>query len=759
MGLSFLKELDDGQKVRAEVINKLNDMDSTNHQNIKFILKLGDGEVEELISYVELSDAISELIDDEEANPDCPFIYKGIVGHKGPLHAKDNEYKGSKFNVKVQWEDGSVTWEPLSIMAKDDPITCAVYAKDNNLLETDGWKTLRKYARRATKLARQVKQAKARQRKYGPVYKFGVQVPKDWKEARKLQAEFGHTKWTDAEVIEKDQVDDYETFHDLGKNAEPPPGYKKIRVHFVYDVKHDLRYKARLVADGHLTEPDNEQVYAGVVSLKSMRTAILIGEMNGFETMVGDIGNAYLEARTKEKVYFIAGPEFGELQGHVMIIVKAFYGLRTSGARFHEKLSDNLHELGFKPTLADPDLWYRENEIAYDYLCVYVDDLCFIGIGAAEFYKVLKERFGYKLKGVGPIEYHLGGNFSCDKDSTLTWGSSTYIKKILDNYQREFGSLPSKKPSTPLTTGDHPELDDTSFLDDKGIKLYQSMIGALQWCITLGRFDIMYAVMVLSRFRAQPRVGHLDRAKRIYGYLRGHTKAKIRFRTGIPDNEAHFSMEDYSWMHSVYGEKAEDFIEGLPVPRGQNVRITVFEDSSLGACKVTGKSLSGVLLMVNQTPIDWYAKMQSTVESATYGAEFNSAKTATDMIVDIQFTLRSMGVPVEQQAWMLGDNKSVLTSSTIPHSTLKKRHNALSYHRVRSSIAHGVLKFCYVESAENVSDFLTKALGHKPYWHLVRPLLFWGGDTQEASLVTKGSDKQVGFSQPTNGGSRGPGPG
>ena len=87
--------------------------------------------------------------------------------------------------------------------------------------------------------------------------------------------------------------------------------------------------------------------------------------------------------------------------------------------------------------------------------------------------------------------------------------------------------------------------------------------------------------------------------------------------------------------------------------------------------------------MVNQTPIEAYSKKQATVETATYGSEFVAARTATEQKIDLRFTLRSMGVPIEEKAWMLGDNQSVITSSTIPFSLLSKRHNALAYHRVR----------------------------------------------------------------------------
>ena len=189
-----------------------------------------------------------------------------------------------------------------------------MYAKDHGLLDTDGWKSLKKYARRAKKLNRQLKQYRARRKKFGPKFKFGVQVPFDWHEVHKLQDKSGHTKWIDAEKLEMSQVMDYETFDDHGKGGKPPDGYKKICVHFVYDIKHDLRYKARLVADGHLTNPGSDQSYSGVVSLKTFRISILIEEINGHKAMAGDIQNAYLEVKTKEKVCFVTGPEFGPLE-------------------------------------------------------------------------------------------------------------------------------------------------------------------------------------------------------------------------------------------------------------------------------------------------------------------------------------------------------------------------------------------------------------------------------------------------------------
>ena len=108
--------------------------------------------------------------------------------------------------------------------------------------------------------------------------------------------------------------------------------------------------------------------------------------MNGLSTWATDIGNAYLEAKTTEKVYILAGPEFGELENHVLVIFKSLYGLRTSGVRWHERFADCLREMGFQPCKAEPDVWLRPNDDLYEYIAVYVDDLAIAAKDPTEHY-------------------------------------------------------------------------------------------------------------------------------------------------------------------------------------------------------------------------------------------------------------------------------------------------------------------------------------------------------------------------------------
>ena len=141
----------------------------------------------------------------------------------------------------------------------------------------------------------------------------------------------GNSMWRDAEVTELNQIDEYKSFIDKGVGFNPGSDFKKIRVHMVCAVKHDGRHKARLVAGGHLTETPIDSAYSSVVSLRGIRILAFLGELNGLKAWSTDIGNAYLETHTREKVCIIAGAEFGDREGHVLIISKALCGLHSSG--------------------------------------------------------------------------------------------------------------------------------------------------------------------------------------------------------------------------------------------------------------------------------------------------------------------------------------------------------------------------------------------------------------------------------------------
>ena len=115
-----------------------------------------------------------------------------------------------------------------------------------------------------------------------------------------------------------------------------------------------------------------------MVSLRGIRILTFLAELNGSNVWATDIGNAYLESYTQEKVFIIAGPEFGDREGHCLIITKALYGLKSRGLRWSQRFADVLRAEGFFPSRAEKDIWMREKNGLYEYVAVYVDDLLIV---------------------------------------------------------------------------------------------------------------------------------------------------------------------------------------------------------------------------------------------------------------------------------------------------------------------------------------------------------------------------------------------
>jgi hypothetical protein len=183
------------------------------------------------------------------------------------------------------------------------------------------------------------------------------------------------------------------------------------------------------------------------------------------------------------------------------------------------------------------------------------------------------------------------------------------------------------------------------------------LIGALQWLVTLGRFDILVGVATMGSFCVAPRKGHLKRLKLIFGYIKKHPDSAICFCTGIPDHESYTPPINNNWAQAQYGKGKEELPKDMPIPRGKIMRTTTYANANLVHDFVTGRSMSGILHFVNQTPIQWFAKKQNTVETATNGSEFMVARQAMEQILDLRYTfLRMMGIPIDGKSWLFGPN-------------------------------------------------------------------------------------------------------
>ena len=162
-------------------------------------------------------------------------------------------------------------------------------------------------------------------------------------------------------------------------------GYQKIKCHMIFDIKlgENFRRKARLVGGGYTTETPSSIIYSSVVSRDSVRILLTLAALIDLDILACDIQNAYLTAKCREKIYTVAGPEFGSEEGTPMIVEMALYGLKSSGAAFRSKLAQVLYDMGYRSSLADPDIWLRpatksSGERYYEYILCYVNDVLVI---------------------------------------------------------------------------------------------------------------------------------------------------------------------------------------------------------------------------------------------------------------------------------------------------------------------------------------------------------------------------------------------
>ena len=537
--------------------------------------------------------------------------------------------------------------------------------------------------------------------------------------------------WADSTALEIKQVaEEFESFEALADDAPLPIGYKRVPYHLIFSCKVDGRRKSRLVLDGNRSPPVNkEDCFSPVVSVEAIRLGFLMAQIYDLQCVAGDVGNAYLTSYTTEKLYIVAGKEFGpDLEGKRLIVRKSVYGSRSAAARFHESLSAKLRRIHFRPSKADPDLWFRKNDDGgYEYIARYVDDVMCFSKDPASILDYLKK--SYTMKGVGYPQFYLGGDVvqlpSSWKEHNISYGLSahTYIGNCVPNLERMCDTT-FKHVSVPFNPNYHAETDTSDFCSSSDMSRYRSLLGSANWVITLGRFDIQYAVSTLAQYCIAPRDGHFQALQRILGSLKEHPLGAILMDSSPPSCRKHGKFhQDCDWSE-YYPDAFEELPTHCPMPFGDPVQLTAYVDADHARNTVTRRSVTGIILLINNTPIVWISKRQRTVETSTFGSEMIAARIAVDLLVEMRYKLRCLGINVERRSVLLGDNLSVVVNTTLPSSKIKKKHLSCSIARIREAVAAGFVRFGHIRSELNVSDIATKPLGPLAFHRIAHPFLF-----------------------------------
>ncbi|CAJ1933829.1 unnamed protein product [Cylindrotheca closterium] len=543
------------------------------------------------------------------------------------------------WKLLAEMKGGETEWLDLSVAKEAFPIKVAEYAVANKLVSEPAFAWWVPYTLR--KRDQVLKAGKRRAVKRQKPEKFGIKVPcpgpKGVARAYELDAQNGTSHWNDALIKEVKTI--LPALKILEEDEDVPVGYQLIELMTVFDVKMDLTRKARICARGDQTDPPRSVTYAR--------------------------------------------KEFGEYAGKKAILVKAVYGLKSSGFAWRSLCADVLKEqLEFQPCRGDMDVWRRPCQRKdglkyYEYILVYTDDVIAISENPKAIMDKLNNFFVLKPDLIKEPTTYLGATISkhkLDGDDYFTWaiGSEAYLQESLRVVKKRIAPMQltlKKKVYSTLDTS-------------------QNLILLLLLMMTLLFSTCNSSVFCAGLWNL---VKHPDRV--------------LVMDCGYADHLRPLKKADYS---QFYEFTKDELPSDMPTPLGKAVEFTMFVDASHAANVVTRQSRTGVLFFVNKAPIIWYLKKQNSVKTSSFGSEFAALKTGVELLEGLRFKLRMMGIPIQGYCHTCVDNMSVVKNSSVPESQLKKKSNAVAYHYIRSRCAIDILRIEWIISAENLANVLTK---------------------------------------------------
>jgi hypothetical protein len=626
------------------------------------------------------------------------------------------------WSLLVSWKDGSTEWIKLKDIKDSYPVQIAEYATNNGI---SGEPAFNWWVHSVMKKKDRII-AKVKSRYWRTTHKFGIRLPKTVEEALRIDDETGTDFWRKAIGREMSKVkvawrsnDKYSPSDVRQGKASDMIGFQEIKCHVIFDVKMDFTRKARFVAGGHMTDTPGSITYSSVVSRDSVRLAFLIAGLNGLDVLAGDVTLAYLNAPCREKIWFEGQVENGEERGKVLIVTRALYGLKSSGAAWRAEFAGTLRDMGFASTKADPDVWIRSATDHYEMILVYVDDILVFAQDPQKIMIAIGECYELKPESVKEPDIYLGANMEKVQlpNGKTEWAMSprTYIKsaiKVVETMLVEDGDEMKLKSTAknPFPNGYRPELDISTELNDEMATRFMQLVGILRWAVELGRIDICTELSQLSQHQSLPRRGHLEAAYHIFAYLKKHDNGgRIVFDPITPVIDVRSLSNAADWT-DFYGDVAEELPPQMPEPKGKTVTTSCFVDANHAGNVVTRRSHTGILIYVQNAPIIWYSKRQNTVEASSFGSEFVALRIAKEMIVALRYKLRMFGVPIDGPTNVFCDNNGVVKNTSIPHSTLLKKHNAINYHAVREAVAAQIIRVIKEDGMTNLADLFTKIL-------------------------------------------------
>ena len=492
--------------------------------------------------------------------------------------------------------------------------------------------------------------------------------------------------WMTATKKEYDSLISQQVF-DVVPMTSVPTGVKVISCMWIYKVKPPINhspevYKARLVAMGNQQKvSDFEYNFAPVCRYEALRLFFLVCVSEDVEIHCCDVQVAFLNALIPdghEDIYMHHPQGFGKLNT-VCKLKKCLYGLRDSPRLWNETIHRFLvsDKVGLTQSKIEPCLYYKQLPCGgYLRILLYVDDVLIGGKLSAvnDFKELLMAE--YSVTDHGDLTTYVGLEFTRDRAArTGKITMTNYINKVLTT----FGMIDCNAVGAPYVEGvediwdkSPTDLMEKNFMEKQP---YRNIVACLLWISNMCRSELSYTVKRLSHHYNNPSKKHLEYAKRALAFLKGSA--------------------DHGIIVNRDGQKGP-------------LRLCMYSDADWASCRLTRKSTSGVLSMVDNTLITWRVVIQKSTALSTMEAEYMAMCENTKEAMYLRSLLKDLQHEQTESTVIYEDNDAARFLSKDPKFHTKSKHIDIQYHYSRDKQLEGHITVVECRTSSMLADYLTK---------------------------------------------------
>ena len=464
------------------------------------------------------------------------------------------------------------------------------------------------------------------------------------------------------------------------KRSEMPKDRKCVDNKWVFEIKRNGIFRARLVARGYTQIPgeDYNEIFAPVANDMSFRIMLVIKILKKFSTLLFDVETAFLMGVLEEEVYMTCPEGLECADDEVLYMLKATYGLTQAARQYYLTYQRSLEKIGFKQCPCDPCLFYKKDELGIAILLIYVDDNLMVGDEAAlqQAVKDIKKE-GYTITVSEDLRDYLSCEIAFNKEETKAWlGQPHMVKRIEKEFGDEVKGLSKFKTAGTPGEGLVRMTDPEYMLSPERHKRYRTGTGMLLFMIKHSRPDMANAIRELTKCLDAP--------------SEASYKAMLRCIKYLLDSK-----------HK--GLKIEPLMDEL-----HKWKLILFTDSDWAGDKENRRSVSGYMLFLCGVLISWKSKLQKTVSLSSSEAEFYSCAEGVREIPFVVQLLMFLEIPVSLPVQVYVDNIGAIFMSENASSSIRTRHMDTRYRFVEHYQKSGLVSVKFQNSENNLADGCTK---------------------------------------------------